>query len=182
MRRPFLDEPLVLAVRTLGVLFLRRGDHDHPAGVAFAPHKARERAHQLVDVHAVRLDPTRPTIHRYARRIDLIDVIPRHFQRAIQPVAVAPGLKADMSSDRPPDALLLVAGDAPQQREQPIQVAAHDFVSANRPLPRRADPDKPLRLAQFQRDENGRKLISRDGRNMLNKHGRSFVRVWTLRS
>ena len=171
VRRSLLDEPLVFAMRALGVLFLRRGDHHHPAGVALAPHKARKRPHQLVDVHPVRLDPPRPTIHRHARRIDLVDVISRHFQRAIQPVAVAPGLKADMDPDRNAAALLFASRHAPQQRQEPIQITAIDFMSPNRPLLRRADPDKPLRSTQFQCDENRRKLIHGDGRNMLNKHG-----------
>ena len=171
VRRPFLDQPFVLTMRAFGVLFLRRGDHDHPTGVALAPHEARERAHQLVDVHAVRLDPARPTIHRDARRIDLIDLVSRRGQRAMQPVAVAASLKTDMDPDRNAGAPLFASRHAPQQRQEPVQVAAIDLMSANRPLLRRADPDKPLRSAQFQCDENRRKLMPGDGRNLLNKHG-----------
>jgi hypothetical protein len=50
------------------------------------------------------------------------------------------------------------------------EVAALDLMPANRPLLRRADPDKPLRSAQLQCDENRSKLSLGDGRNVLDKH------------
>ena len=127
VRRSLLNQPLVFAVRALGVLLLRGGNHDHPAGVELAPHVARKRAHELVDVDAVRLGPARPPVDRHARRLDLVGVVSRRCQRAIKPVAVAAGLEANMDLDRNAGALLLCRRRTPQQRQQPIQVAALDL-------------------------------------------------------
>jgi hypothetical protein len=87
-------------------------------------------------------------------------------------VAVASGLEADMNLDRKAAALFLVGADPPQKFEQPIKVAALHLMPANRPFLRRADPDQPLRPAQFQCDENWGKLRLGDGRDVLNKHDR----------
>jgi 4-hydroxy-tetrahydrodipicolinate synthase len=51
-------------------------------------------------------------------------------------------------------------------------VSAFHLMPANRPLLRRAEPDEPLRSAQFQCDENWGKLRLGDGRYLLNKHDR----------
>jgi hypothetical protein len=178
-----LDQPLILAVRALGVLFRFARNRDHPAGVELAPQQARQSARQLPRRPR---RPTwrgpRPAVDRHARRIDLVDVVARRSQRAVQPVAVASGLEASMDPGRKPGSLLLAGADPPQKLEQTIQVAALHFMPADRPSLRRADPDEPLRSAQFQCDENRGKLRLGDGRNLLNKHGRSYVRVWTLRT
>jgi len=119
-----LDEPLVFAVRSLRVFFGFAGNLDHPAGVELAPHQARQRPHELVDVHAIRLDAARPPVDRHARRLDLVDLIPRRLQRSVQPMAVAPGLEAHMNLGRKAASLLLAGCDAAQQRQQAVEVAA----------------------------------------------------------
>ena len=116
-------------MRAFGVLFLRRGTTT-TRQASRSPLTKRERAPQLVDVHAVRLDPARPTIHRDARGIDLIDLMSRHFQRPMQPVAVA--AKRDTDPDRNAGAPLFASRHAPQQRQEPVQVAAIDLMSAPR--------------------------------------------------
>jgi hypothetical protein len=88
-------------------------------------------------------------------------------------VAVASGLEADMNLDGKA-ALFLLRADPAQKLKQAIKVAAFHLMPANRPLPRRADPDEPLRSAQFQCDENWGKLRLGDGRYLLNKHDRSY--------
>ena len=86
-----------------------------------------------------------------------------------------------MNLDRKAAPLFLARADPPQKLEQTIQVAALHLMPADRPFLRRADPDQPLRSAEFQCDENWGKLVLGDGRNRLNKHDRSYVRVWALR-
>jgi hypothetical protein len=76
------------------------------------------------------------------------------------------------------------AGEARRlRRSRPLTAAADgdsiiqepfNRLPANRPLLWRADPDKPLRSAQFQCDENRGKLRLGDERNLLNKHDRSY--------
>ena len=83
-------------------------------------------------------------------------------------MAVASGLEADMNLDGKA-ALFLLRADPAQKLKQAIKVAAFHLMPANRPLPRRADPDEPLRSAQFQCDENWGKLRLGDGRDLLNR-------------
>ena len=168
--RLLLDEPLVLAVRPLRVLFGFAGNLDHPAGVELAPNEARQGPHELVDVDAVRLDAARPPVDRHARRLDLVGVVARRLQGAIEPMTVSPGLEARVNLGRKAASLLLARRDAAQQRQQAVEVAAVHLMPANRPLLRRADPHEPLRTAQFQCNENRGKLSRGDGRNLLNKH------------
>ena len=96
----FLDQPLVLAMRALAVFFGFARNRDHPAGVELAPHETRQGPHQLVDVHPVRLGAARPAVDRDARRIDLVDLVARRCQRAVEPVAVASGLEAHVKTAR----------------------------------------------------------------------------------
>jgi hypothetical protein len=83
-------------------------------------------------------------------------------------VAVAASLKTDRDPNWNDGALLFASCHPLQLRQEPVQVTAIDFMSANRPLLQRADPDKPLQSAHFQCDENpkiGAKLMPGDRRN-----------------
>ena len=169
-------------MRALGVLLLRGGNHDHPAGVELAPHVARKRAHQLVDVDAVRLGPWRLPVDRHARRLDLVGVVSRRCQRAIKPVPVAAGLEADMDLDRNPGAPSPAAAVRPNSANSPSRSPPSTSCRRTAHFCGVPTPTSHFDRLSSNATKTGANSCPANGDNPLNKHGRSYVRVWTLRS
>lgn len=115
---PFLDQPIPLAMRPSGILFLDAQDPDDGADMTVSPVNGHEGVQQRQDIDPIRLDPPRPSVHLKGSGIQNADIDPMSKQKPCQSEPVVPRFKAQNQAVSPKMSKPL------QPRQQPGRITS----------------------------------------------------------
>src|ERR1019366_5000587 len=155
--QPLLHQFLALAVRTLGILFVRCRHAHHAAGLVITPEIGRKHAQHALRIEPVRFGPSGAAVDENAGGFKNMAGDTMCRQQTVQPEAVTSRLKA--ADDAYLRRVEPASNTGPQRRDQSQQggrVAAIDSMQMWLLRPWHAGGDEPRCCTEFDSKEDGR--------------------------